>query len=177
MRRVVVHYATRRHHYRQIWLVYTENLSVNLSQRQTQSCPQLGNKTRWQTAPGSRFNSNWGRERREHWGREGGREGGSERRRAVTELGGKIEMSNYQMKAVGSSISVAMLGKFWPGFRTKRSCLIFCAPLRSSTHVRPSPVKPTENTRSAAAANPTAATGITWETRLEHAAVSTCVCG
>lgn len=134
MRRVVVHYATRRHHYRQIWLVYTENLSVNLSQRQTQSCPQLGNKTHWQMAPGSRFNSNWGRERREHWGREGGREGGSERRRAVTELGGKIEMSNYQMKAVGSSISVAMLGKFWPGFRTKRSCLIFCAPLRSSTH-------------------------------------------
>lgn len=51
-------------------------------------------------------------------------------------------MSNYQMTAVDSSISMAKLGKFCPGSRTERSCLPFCVPLHSRAHVRLSPDKP-----------------------------------
>lgn len=90
----IVPYATRWHDYRQIWLMYIETLSVNLSHRQTQSCPQQGNKTHWQTAAGSRFNSDWGWERRKHWGQEGGREGG----RAETELGGKLKCQTIKWR-------------------------------------------------------------------------------
>lgn len=62
------------------------------------------------------------------------------REEGLRQLGGKIEMSNYQMTAVDSRISIAMLGKFCSGSQTGRSCL--CAPLRLSAHVWPSPVQP-----------------------------------
>lgn len=54
-----------------------------------------------------------GRER-ETGGERGERETGGEEeaRLGETELGGKIEMSNYQMTAVDSGISMGMLGKF-----------------------------------------------------------------
>lgn len=95
----VVHYTTRWHDYKQIWLVYTESLSVNLSQRQTQSCPQQGKKTHWQTAPRSCSNSDRRRERREHWqreggkagGREGGKKGEGEEERTEMSCGGKLK--------------------------------------------------------------------------------------
>lgn len=61
---------------------------------------------------------------RESWG---GEEGVSFRE---TELGGKIEMSNYEMTAVDSGISMGMLGKFSalaPNQSTAVLCLVcFC---------------------------------------------------
>lgn len=44
--------------------------------------------------------------------REEGRRKEEKARLEETELGGKIEMSNYQMTVVDSGISMGMLGKF-----------------------------------------------------------------
>lgn len=108
---------------------------MNLLQCQTQSCPQQGNKTHWQTALGSRFNPRLGRERRE-LGKRGRKRGRKWERKGWDRAGGKIEMSNYQMTAVDSSISMAMLGKFCTGSQTERSCVPFCVPLRLSAQTR-----------------------------------------
>lgn len=44
-----------------------------------------------------------------------------------TELGGKIEMSNYQMMAVDSGISMGVLGENCPGCQTEHMWFVcFC---------------------------------------------------